>query len=341
MPYRFYPNPPSVLILGAGTGNDVAAALRNGAEHVTAVEIDPFILKLGRELHFEHPYSSPKVEIVNDDARSFVQTSPQKYSVIMYSLLDSHTTTSYYSNIRIDNYVYTQEAIAAARRMLRPDGILIVKFWVETPWIGGRLQGLLQNAFGQVPLHFQAPWSNLQFRGPRAYYSSTGRFLISGSQERIAQAMRDPVLAAYVARHHDFNIEPAQLTTDDWPYFYQREPGLPTIIVVLSIALLPFCWVMVRSTGVAGALLEWHFFFLGAGFLLLETQIISKVALLFGTTWVVNSIAIAGLLLLIVAANFIVQWRPEFSVRAAYAGILASIAVAYFVPVRCCFHRWP
>jgi len=41
-----------VLILGSGLGNDVAAALRNGAEHVTAVEIDPLILQIGERLHF-------------------------------------------------------------------------------------------------------------------------------------------------------------------------------------------------------------------------------------------------------------------------------------------------
>jgi hypothetical protein len=44
IPYHFYHQPPSVLILGSGMGNDVAAALRNGAGEVTAVEIDPLIL---------------------------------------------------------------------------------------------------------------------------------------------------------------------------------------------------------------------------------------------------------------------------------------------------------
>src|SRR5208282_3060970 len=46
LPYKFYPNPGSVLVLGAGSGNDVAAALRNGAQRVVAVEIDPLILRL-------------------------------------------------------------------------------------------------------------------------------------------------------------------------------------------------------------------------------------------------------------------------------------------------------
>lgn len=52
IPYHFCPQPVSVLVLGAGMGNDVAAALRNGARRVVAVEIDPLILKLGREVVF-------------------------------------------------------------------------------------------------------------------------------------------------------------------------------------------------------------------------------------------------------------------------------------------------
>jgi spermidine synthase len=325
LPYHFYPNPPSVLVLGSGTGNDVAAALRNGAGEVTAVEIDPLILRLGRQLHFEHPYSSPRVHAVNDDARSFLGTSPQRFDLILFSLLDSHTTNAYYSNIRIDNFVYTVEAMAAARRLLRPDGILVIKYWVETPWIGGRLHDLAERTFGRPPIHIQAS---------RATYGTTGRFFICGSPERIAQALQDPALSDYVARHRHLKTEPARLTTDDWPYFYQREPGLPTIVVLISAALLPVCWLLVRTTGTRGRSLEWHFFFLGAGFLLLETQIISKMALVFGTTWVVNSIVIAGLLLLIIAANLVVERRPRVPVGLAYAGIFTSILVAFLVPVR-------
>ena len=325
LPYRFYPNPPSVLVLGAGTGNDVAAALRNGAGEVTAVEIDPLILRLGRQLHFEHPYSSPRVQAVNDDARSYLQTSSQKFDLIMFSLLDSHTTNTYYSNIRIDNYVYTLEAIEAARRLLKPDGLLVVKYWVETPWIGGRLNELLETVFQRPPLQLQTP---------PAMVGTSGRFFICGSQERITAAMNSPELAAFVAQHSHIPLASAHLTTDDWPYFYQREPGLPTIVVLMSAVLVPLCWLLLRSTGTAGRSLEWHFFFLGAGFLLLETQIISKMALVFGTTWVVNAVVISALLLLIVGANAVVEWRPDFPIAAAYAGIFVTLLAAYLTPVR-------
>lgn len=146
---------PTVLVLGAGMGNDVAAALRNTSAAVTAVEIDPLILQLGRELHFEHPYASQRVRVVVDDARNYIQNTPDRFDLIVFSLLDSHTTSSFYSNIRIDNYVYTVEALAAARKLLSLDGVFIIKFQAETPWIVGRLERLLETVFQTTPLCVQ------------------------------------------------------------------------------------------------------------------------------------------------------------------------------------------
>lgn len=324
LPYRFFPQPPSVLVLGSGMGNDVAAALRNGAGRVTAVEIDPLILKLGEKLHFERPYSSPRVRRVLDDARSYIQNTEDRFDLIVFSLLDSHTTSSHFSNIRIDNYVYTLEALRMTKRLLQADGMLIIKFQVDTSWIAGRLYGLLENVFGRPPLQIQAD---------RSPHTTAGRFFIAGFESRIAQALSHPQLAAYVAGHKEFKMEPATLTTDDWPYFYQQRPGLPTSVIVVSVVLVVLCWLLMRRTGTAVRSLRWHFFFLGAGFLLLEAQIISKMALLFGTTWVVNSIVIAGLLLLILAANLLVQTYRTIPLGSAYAGIFAFLLGTYWIPL--------
>jgi SAM-dependent methyltransferase len=315
LPYRFFPHPPSVLLLGAGTGNDAAAALRNGAGDITAVEIDPLILQLGRKLHFEQPYSSPRVHVILNDARSYIQNTDQRFDLIVFSFLDSHTTSSYYSTIRIDNYVYTLEAIRQTKTLLKPGGLMIIKFAVLTPWIGGRLKELAQAAFGTPPLQTQG-----------------GRFLILGSQERIAQALKDPGLAAYVAANSSTQFQSAALTTDDWPYFYQHEPGIPASVIIILSVLIVLCCIFLGETGTPLGSLQWHFFFLGAAFMLLEAHIVSQMALLFGTTWVVNSIVISGLMVLIVAANLIVHRRPGIAVTFAYVGIFASIIVAYIVP---------
>jgi len=323
IPYHFYPHPGAVLVLGAGTGNDVAAAVRNGAGRVTAVEIDPLILDLGRKLHFEHPYESPRVRAINNDARSYIQNSHDQFDMIVFSLLDSHTTASYFSNIRIDNYVYTQEAFESAKRLLKPDGIFIVKFWVRTPWIAGRLYGLLSSVFSTPPLDMDALTSS---------YTTPGRFFISGSQARIQQALTDPVLRQYLIKR-TVRTSGVTLTTDDWPYFYQRARGIPLSLLLLSATLGLFCWWLLDRTGASIASLNSHFFFLGAGFMLLETQIVSKMALLFGTTWIVNSLVVGGLLVLIALANIIIHRFPDFPRTAAYLGLFLALAFTYLIPL--------
>jgi len=328
LPYRFYPTPPSVLVLGAGTGNDVAAAVRNNAGSIVAVEIDPVIMRLGKEFHFERPYDSPRVHTVLNDARSYVENSHEKFDLIVFSLLDSHTTTSHFTNIRIDNYVYTLEALQAARRMLKPDGVFIVKFHVSIPWIAGRLDALLTEVFGERPLQLQVDQS----------YTTSGRFFVAPvAGARVRAALADASFADYVKRHGSFEITAAVPTTDDWPYFYQHRPGLPVSVIAISVVLLALCWLLMRRVGAGVQSIQWGLFFLGAGFMLLEVQIISRTALLFGTTWIVNSLVISAILLVIVAANLVAKLNHQFSKQAGYAGLFLSMALAYALPLRWLF----
>jgi len=324
LPFVFYPNPPSVLVLGAGMGNDVAGALRGGARRVVAVEIDPLILDLGEQYHFERPYDDPRVQSVVNDARSYLQNGSERFDLIVFSLLDSHTNASHYTNIRIDNYVYTIEALRAARRLLKPDGVFIIKFQAEKPWIAGRLLGLMNEVFGRDPV---------KLIGAGAI-STIGYFFIDGSRERIDTALSEPEVRRFVDEHGNFPIEPARLTTDDWPYFYQRAPGLPTSVLLISVVLVALSMGGLRWIGAGVGSIRWHFFFLGAGFLLLQVQVISKMALLFGTTWLVNAFVIGALLLLMIGANMIVERRPRFPYGAAYAGLFVTIAAIYLIPVR-------
>ena len=105
-PYWLYGHTPSyVAVVGAGSGNDVAAALRNGAQQVDAIEIDPAILMEGKSGHPEHPYADPRVHAVVNDARTFLRTTNQHYDMVVYGLLDSHTLLSQASSVRLDSFV--------------------------------------------------------------------------------------------------------------------------------------------------------------------------------------------------------------------------------------------
>ncbi|MBW2278980.1 MAG: hypothetical protein JRF63_15920, partial [Deltaproteobacteria bacterium] len=155
LPYRFS-TPQRVLVLGSGGGNDVAAAVRHGALQIAAVEIDPVIVRAGRNLHPERPYHVPQVSIHVDDARSFLERSDQFYDLIALGLLDSHTLLAGLPGVRLDNYVYTVEAMHAARRRLSPNGILCLSFAAlgDRPWLADKLYRMIEIAFDEPPLAY-------------------------------------------------------------------------------------------------------------------------------------------------------------------------------------------
>ena len=122
LPYTFVA-PERVLVVGAGTGNDTAAALRNApSAQIDAVEIDPVIARLGSSVHPERPYDAENVDVVIDDARSFLTKSDEPYDLIVFGFLDSHRLFSHMSSVRMDNYVYTLENFRRVRDRLSDDG---------------------------------------------------------------------------------------------------------------------------------------------------------------------------------------------------------------------------
>jgi spermidine synthase len=147
--------PHSVLIVGGGTGNEAAAALRHNVERVDVVEIDPVIVEIGRRLHPENPYSDSRVRLINDDARHYMSTTDQKYDLIIFGFLDSTSHLSSMSNIRLDNYVYTVESFQQARRLLKPTGLLQVTYYAVADFVRLRIFLMLQDAFSQAPLMAQ------------------------------------------------------------------------------------------------------------------------------------------------------------------------------------------
>lgn len=328
-PYRFAVSRDSVLIVGAGAGNDAAAALRNGALHVDAVEIDPVIYAIGKRNHPEHPYDSPKVHVILNDARAFLRQAHGNYDIIMFGLLDSHTQFSDFSNMRIDNYVYTEESFRDARRLLKPDGILVLKFEVRSPWtwLGQRFFVMLDDIFEHAPIVFHA--DGLGRMVPASVF-------IESNDSGLWQRAQRSDLASLVGNNPPtFPLTSSGApspATDDWPYVYHLSHSIPSTYLTISIVL------MVISLLAIGGSIEprrgstWHFFFLGAGFLLLETQMISRLALYFGTTWVVNCVALSAILLVLVAANVLVARWPSGRVGIFYILLMGSLLANYAFP---------
>jgi spermidine synthase len=332
LPFRFTSANPSVLIVGSGTGNDVAAALRHQSRAVDAVEIDPKILELGRRRHPEHPYDDPRVSAHLTDARAFMKRTNARYDLILFGLLDSHTQLSDYSNMRLDNFVYTEESFREARALLAPNGILFIKFQINHPFVGRRLDEMLTRTFGKAPVVFLAP-SN--------YTAAASCFVISPSGQVEARLAADSRLSEFVAgqRPAFLTLPEVAVTTDDWPYLYHQGHWIPGIFYLLSALVILLAAVFYLQIPEARTRVPSLFFFsMGAGFLLLETQVVSRLALYFGTTWQVNGIVIAAILSALLLANLVIEKQQRTWPRAwTLIGILVGIACAYFVP----FNRIP
>ncbi|MFL5737719.1 MAG: spermidine synthase [Actinomycetota bacterium] len=313
MPYQRAVNDPlnDVLVIGAGTGSDVAIALSEGAKHVDAVEIDPRLAELGRELNPNRPYDDPRVDVHVDDGRAFLERTDTRYDLILFALPDSLTLVSGQSSLRLESYLFTEEAIEAARDHLAPGGVFSMYNFYRESWLVNRLANTLRIAFGHSPCVDTLP--------------GTGHLAL-------LTVGTDP---ASVSCPSSWN--PAGATapaTDDHPFVYLKTRSIPSIYVLtlLFILIASIAAVRVFGGGFGGIRSYVDLFFMGAAFLLLETKNVVQFALLFGTTWVVNALAFAGILLAVLAA---VEVTKRVTIRhpaRLYVLLFLTLAIAWLVP---------
>lgn len=321
----------NVLVLGAGSGTDVAAALRHGAKHVDAVEIDPVIQRLGAQLHPDRPYDDPRVTRINDDARHFLRTTTKKYDLVVFALIDSLTLQSSFSGVRLESYMFTNESFQAVRDHLTGNGLLVIYNYFRERWLVDRLANTAADVFGHEPrvhVHEARSYLGVMLAGPR----NTALTADPPVPDRVMAFGQShaPSPARWLQR--DPSIEPA---SDDWPFLYMKDRHIPSHYVVALWLILAASAVMVlpgvrRTTG----RWSWQCFLLGAGFMLLETKAITQFALLWGSTWVVSSLAIASVLLMALAANLVLlRWELSRNAWAIGALLIALLAASALLPI--------
>lgn len=304
----------SVLILGGGTGNDAAAAVRNGAEVVDVVEIDPVIAQLGRELHPERPYTSQKVHLYIDDARSYLQKTDKKYDLVVFATLDSHTAFSSLSSLRLDNFVFTSESIQAVSQRLNEGGGIATNFYAINTWLYQRHFNLLKEGMGTAPLAYGSPENQeVIFLAGNAFDPN-----------------RDLGTTNYQPVRAESALSQVELTTDDWPFLFLEKRGVPfhyllPLFFIFSLSVIP-----IGLSPVKIKVVNWHLFFMGAAFLLVESKAVTALALTLGSTWTVNSIVISSILIMILLANSLIGVLPRLHFSLLYMGLFAALIFNFF-----------
>jgi SAM-dependent methyltransferase len=307
--------PGDVLIVGAGSGNDVALALAKGAGHVDAVEIDPALQRLGARGHPEQPYSDPRVTVHIDDGRAFLERTDRTYDLILFALPDSLTLVSGQGGLRLESYLFTREAVESVREHLRPGGVFSMYNYYR-PDIFERYAATLTEVFGHAPC----------LDGGRVGAGSRSQSVLTVSVEAVGIACDTPWVQLGTAP------EPA---TDDHPFPYLRSRTIPTSsVVALVLVLLASLVVVQRGAGRRiGEMRPFvDLFFMGAAFLLLETKSVVQFALLFGTTWFVNSLVFAGVLLSVLAAVEVVRRVRLPRQGILFLFLLGALVVAWSIP---------
>ncbi|HXD88184.1 MAG TPA: hypothetical protein VN641_16975 [Urbifossiella sp.] len=412
-----------VLIIGAGSGNDVARALQwlgdDKDAWIDAVEIDPVIQRLGALHHPDAPYKDSRVHVHLNDGRNFLRSAqPETYDLVIFALVDSLVLQLGSGNMRLESYLFTEQALEDVRRALKPSGLCAIYNYFRHGWLAARINAELAQVFGVEPAVIvltAEPKDNIKLADTDAAIAFTA--FLAGSKEVIDPLRKKfqengnsywlpgdrpphptgtighfglqkpgplpppPKEAASINPHvipTDWRalrvaaVEPLgklPLATDDWPFLYVREPGIPLVtwrgMVVMAVLSLVL-WFLYRprnpvgravpdfddslttSTKMSGTAtkmsgtarstdaqlgLMLRSFFLGAGFMLVETKAVVQMALLFGSTWMVNTVVFAAILVMSLAGTlFVAKFTPK-RLELFYMGLFAAAAVAIAVPL--------
>lgn len=381
-----------VLIIGAGSGNDVSRALQWDAKHVDAVEIDPAIYRLGQTYHPDQPYRDERVKIHLDDGRNFLRSTDRKYDLIVYALVDSLVLHSGYSNIRLESFLFTRQAFQDIRRHLKPNGTFVIYNYFRQGWLAARLQNGLDEVFGagnslvltlpyrkviepekatfgDFTIFFAGSTGDLRstFARQPDYWlrsdeppgpSSPNGFQQPGSEATQVVEQTVENVPATTSPWQHFGLARVlsaenglRTATDDWPFLYLREPMIPTlslrgILIMGGLGLLLIFLFLprqkknasapagpgVRASSIVNGL-NVQLFFLGAGFMLVETKAVVTMALLFGSTWVVNSVVFLAVLMMILLANLWTLRSRPVRLWPYYVGLLITLVLNVIVPL--------
>jgi hypothetical protein len=237
-----------------------------------------------------------------------------------------------------------EEVLAPLREAFAPRQNQAVRFWY--PW----------NVGVQAEVNPHVPRSRKAQFGTEPPQMPPGREGIADSQ--LDDKSKSPTwIGLYPVIVEDSNGS-LKLATDDWPFLYTRSPAIPNLTLrsmMLIAGLSVILWWLYggrqiwRLESSDSAVqpprpTEWGLlarsFFLGAGFMLLETKAVVQMALLFGGTWMVNTAVFAAILLMSLLSNLYVIWAQPKRLEIYYGGLILSLLAGLWI-TPAAFLGWP
>lgn len=344
--------PRRVLVVGPGGGIDLQNALEHGAERIDAVEVNGGVVKYMRGQFASYSggiYADPRVRVFEDEARSFIRRSRERYDLVVLTVVDSFAALASGVYALSESYLYTEQAFADYVQHLGPGGMLAIGRWYLEPPVEmlrtaqlaarglgasdvvdarGHLLVLRHRAFGLL-LASRQPFAPEQVAAVRSF-AERHRFAVAYDPLR-----PDGPFARALA-----SAEPAP-ATDERPFFFATDPGdgsIPVGYVILYLALFPAALlsylVLLRPIqraagdalrGPAARATTVHALLVGLGFIAAELVLLQRLTLYLGQPALALAVGLAALLLG-AAAGSALSSRTALGVRGA------AVASAVLVP---------
>lgn len=308
---------PSTLVIGPGGGSDVLVALASGSTQVTAVELNPLVLRFVRHFGAQagNLYDHPQVRTVLSEGRNFLSRTEGRYDVIFLGFVDSWAAVASGGLSLSENYLYTVEAFRAYYEHLTDDGVLVIMRWADdVPRLVSNSIALLGP--GEAPPRMavvmekrgtaadppqmifmlrRRPFTEAESRTIAEQWTQGVPLIVPG---RPPQPPYSALLAggAELERHAEETRRRVDAVTDDRPFFFARYApwGLPPsmlsalLAVLAPVAVLSLVFVVIGRPrggngrgGAYGASVV-YFASLGVGFIALELALLQHLTLLLG-----------------------------------------------------------
>lgn len=238
-PYRLIPGG-KALVIGPGGGLEVLVALEGGARAVTAVEANPLVAHVLRDIYGEyngHLYDDPRVRLAMEEGRTYLRRSRETFDIIHLALSDTYRPVTSGAYSLTESYLYTQEAFVEALRHLAPQGILAATRWLQYPPSEGlRLGALAVESLAALGIESPAThllafrsWSTLTVLAKRQPFSADEvARLRAFCTEKQFDLVHYPEMTRDEANRHHVYATPiyydafhALLTADDRRDFYR------------------------------------------------------------------------------------------------------------------------
>jgi hypothetical protein len=330
-----------VLICGCGGGPDVIMALLEGAERVTAVEIDALCVDATRALG-SPVYDDPRVDTVVDDGRHYLMAHPDAawdaIELPHVKVFGGATTPV----LQIKDYMLTRESMAECLRHLSPSGMLIIR---DSPDTARCYLDTLLAAIGTP--HAPAPLRLTSGHDTLLIYSPSG--FTSGEIARLEAAANglarmEPLSAGQLERSRKGILT----SSDDCPYMVRsdfdvmtrKKASLPlrpiysartVLLVGFAIACLPLV-PGERRFRLSSFLLAVAMMAGGAGFLMFELVFMDRLVPFIGHPMVSITLAL-GTMLLGAGLGSLLADRLPLARAAPLAGGAALAAIALLAAV--------